>query len=235
MTDALRDVDIRVKSQQSSPEVPKDGTTRPVVGTRDGAIFSADWYLKQLMRGKIFQVAGGATNQGATDPGTFGAGALDTDEFDLLVSVPANTTIIPLGWTVVCEAFGSTGLLEILLAWGTGAVSGGTDLTLVPVNQNTGSGNTSALTNRIVALAADSGTALVQEGEIWRDGLQLVEDIAANDNAAWPSKFQWKAQSPDDLHIIEGAKFIAGWVSAVGATGFQKFTWAEFETGEDIG
>ena len=235
MTDALRDVDIRVKSQQSSPEVPKDGTTRPVVGTRDGAIFSADWYTKQLMRGKIFQVAGGATDQGITDPGTFGAGALDSDEFDLLVTVPANTTIIPLGWTVVMEKFGSTGLLELLLAWGTGAVSGGTDLTLVPVNQNTGSGNVSALTNNIVALAADGGTALTKQGEIHRDGLQLVEDIAANDNAAWPNRFQWKAQSPDDLYIIEGAKLIAGWIASVGGTGFQKFTWAEFETGEDIG
>ncbi len=234
MTDALRDVDLRIKSNQDSPEVLKN-SFRPAIGTRDGAIFSADWYLKQLMRGKIFQVAGGATNQGATDPGTFGAGALDTDEFDLLVTVPANTTIIPLGWTVVCEKFGSTGLLEILLAWGTGAVSGGTDLTLIPVNQNTGSSNVSALTNNIVALAADSGTALVQEGEIWRSGLQLVEDIAADDAAAWPSRFQWKAEAPDDLHIIEGAKFIAGWVAAVGGTGFQKFTWAEFETGEDIG
>ena len=235
MADIQREVDIRVKTQQSSSEAVSEGVTRVPAGTRDGAIFTADWYTKQLLRGKIFQVAGGATNQGITDPGTFGPGALDSDEFDLLVTVPANTTIIPLGWTVVMEKFGSTGLLEILLAWGTGAVSGGTDLTLVPVNQNTGSGNVSALTNNIVALAADGGTALTKQGEIWRDGLQLVEDIAANDNAAWPSKFQWKAQSPDDLHIIEGAKFIAGWVAAVGGTGFQKFTWAEFKTGEDIG
>lgn len=230
-----RDVDLRAKAQQAAPEVANDGNKVELLATRDGALFSADWYLKQLMRGRIFQVAGGATNQGITDPGTFGAGALDSDEFDLLITVPAGTTIIPLEWTVVMEKFGSTGILEILLAWGTGAVSGGTDLTLVPVNQNLGSSRTSALTNNVIALGADGGTALTKQGEIWRDGLQLVEDIAANDNAAWPNRFQWRAQSAADLFVIEGARFIAGWAASVAGTGFQKFTYAEFETGEDIG
>ena len=230
-----RDVDIRAKSQTTSPEVVSDGTKRDVVATRDGAIFSADWYLKQLMRGRIHQVAGGATDQGATDPGTFGAGALDTDEFDLLVTVPTGTIIIPLEYTVVMEKFGATGILEILLARGSGAIGGGSALTLVPVNQNMASNKKSALTNNIVALDAGGGTALTQEAEIWRDGLQLVEDIAANDNAAWPSRFQFKAEGPADLHIVKGPTFIAGWVSSVGGTGFQKFVYAEFETGEDIG
>ncbi len=231
---AERDVDIRVLSQQDNPAVGEN-LVRPPIATRDGAMFSADWYLKQLMRGNIHQVAGGATNQGITDPATWGAGALDSTEFDLLVEVPVKTTIIPLSWEITMEKFGATGLLEILLAWGTGAISGGTDLTLVPVNQNTGAGNKSALTNNIVANAAAAGTGLTKEGEIWRGGLQLVEDIAANDNAAWPSNFSWKATGPGDLYIIEGAKFIAGYIAAIGGTGFQKFTWAEFETGEDIG
>lgn len=229
-----RDVDVRVRSQILNPDTGEN-LVRPPLATRDGATFSADWYLKQLMRGNIFQVAGGATNQGITDPGTFGAGALDSDEFDLLIEVPTGTTIIPLGYTVVMEKFGATGLLEILLAWGTGAVSGGSDLTLVPVNQNLASSKTSALTNNVIALGADGGTALTKEGEIWRDGLQLVEDIAANDNAAWPNRFQFKASGPDDLYIIKGPKFIAGWVASVGGTGFQKFTYAEFLTGEDFG
>jgi hypothetical protein len=230
-----RDVDLRVKSQISAPEVVEDGQFRPAIATRDGAIFSADWYLKQLMRGRIFQVAGGNSNQGITDPGTWGAGALDDAEFDLLVTVPAGTTIIPLEWTVVMETFGATGLVEILLAWGISAVSGGTDLTLVPVNQNLGSNRVSALTNNIVANAAAGGTSLTKQGEVWRDGLQLVEDIAGDDNAAWPNRFQWRASSPSDLHIIEGARLIAGWIAAVGGTGFQKLVYAEFETGEDLG
>ena len=229
-----RDVDIRVLSQQDNPQVGEN-LIRPPVATRDGAIFTADWHYKQLLRGNIHQVACGATDQGITDPGTFGAGALDTDEFDLLLTIPEGTIIIPLEYTVVLEKFGATGLLEILLAYGTAAVSGGTDLTLVPVNQNTSSNKVSKLTNNVIALAADGGTALSKEAEIWRDGLQLVEDIAANDNAAWPSKFSWKAQGPGDLHIIQGTRTLAAWVTAVGGTGFQKFVYAEFETGEDIG
>ncbi len=230
-----RDVDIRAKAQITSPEVADDGNAVAALATRDGAIFTADWHLKQLMRGRIHQVAGGATDQGITDPGTFGAGALDTDEFDLIITVPANTIIIPLEWTVVMETFGATGLLEILLARGTGAVSGGSGVTLVPVNQNMASNKVSALTNNVEINAADGGTALTKEAEIWRDGLQLVEDIAADDNAAWPNRFQFKASSPADLHIIEGPTFIAGWIAAVGGTGFQKFAYAEFESGDDIG
>jgi hypothetical protein len=160
---------------------------------------------------------------------------LDSTEFDLLITVPPGTVIVPLEWTVVLEKFGATGLLEILLARGTGAVSGGTDLTLVPVNQNMASNKVSALTNNVVALAAAAGTGLTKEAEIWRGGLQLVEDIAADDTAAWPSRFQFKASSPADLHICQGPTFIAGYIAAVGGTGFQKFVYAEFETGEDIG
>ena len=229
-----RDVDIRVLSAQDNVEVGEN-LVRPPLATRDGAIFSADWYLKQLLRGNIFQVAGGATDQGATDPGTFGAGALDTDEFDLLVTVPDGTTIIPLQYTVVLEKFGATGILEILLATGTDAVAGGSGVTLVPVNQNGASNKKSALADNVTSLDAGGGTALTQESEIYRDGLQLVEDIAANDNAAWPSRFQWNATGPGDLHIIEGAKFLAAWVASVGGTGFQKLVYAEFETGQDIG
>lgn len=230
-----RDVDMRAKRQITSPEVQQDGQDGPVYATRDGAIFSADWYLKQLLRGRIFQVQGGSANQDITAPGTWGAGALDTDEFDLLVTVPANTIIIPLEWTIVLETFGATGLLEIVLARGTGAVGSGTDLDLVPVNQNMASNRVSALTGNIIASDNGGGTALTMEAEIWRDGLQLVEDIAADDNAAWPSRFQFKADSPADLHIIEGATQIAGWIAAIGGTGFQKFVYAEFESGEDIG
>lgn len=230
-----RDVDLRAKAQQANPEVVEDGNVAPIVATRDLALFTADWYLKQALRGKIFQVAGGATDQGFSDPGTFGAGALDTDEFDLLLTVPLGTTIIPLEWILTLETFGTTSLLEILLAWGIDAVVGANAVTLVPVNQNLGSNRVSAITNNVVMLGDNGGTALTKEGEIFRGGLQLVEDIAANDNAAWPSQFGWKAEGPSDLHIIEGPRLIAGWVSSQAGTGFQKFTYLELETGVDIG
>ena len=228
------DADIRVLSQVTQPKVGEN-LIRPPIATRDGALFSADWYLKQLLRGRIFQVQAGATDQGLTDPGTWGAGTLDDTEFDLILSIPANVIVVPLSWEVVMEKFGSTQLLEIVLAWGTLGVPSATNLTLVPVNKNTTATRTSALTNNVVANANASGTALTMEGEIFRDGLQLVEDIAANDDAAWPSRFVWRADSPSDLYIIEGVRQIAGYIAAQGGTGFQRFTWAEFESGEDIG
>ncbi len=230
-----RDADIRVLSRTVNVQVGENLLRRPLA-TRDGAIFSADWYYKQLLRGKIFQVAGGASDQGATDEATWGALTLDTDEFDLLIDIPEGTTIVPLQYTVVVQKFGTTQLFEILLATGTSAASGGSGVTLTPVNQNGASNKTSALAGgKVIANDAGGGTALTQDTEIWRGGLQLVEDIVANDNAAWPSRFQWNATGPGDLHIIEGAKFLAAWVSSTDATGFQKFVYAEFETGEDIG
>ncbi len=230
-----RDVDINVLSRTVNVQVGEDLLRRPVA-TRDGALFSADWYYKQLLRGKIFQVAGGLTNQVASTPAVWGALTLDTDEFDLLINVPKGTTIVPLQYTVIMEKFGTTQLFEILLATGTGAVSGGSGVTLTPVNQNGASNKTSALANgNVLVNNDDGGTALTQESEIWRDGLQLVEDIAADDNAEWPSRFEWTAENPGDLHVVEGQKFIAGWIAAQAGQGFQKFTYAEFETGEDIG
>ena len=227
-----RDVDLRVLAQHGGGAVD-DGQPVAAKGTRDGAIFSADWYLKQLLRGRIFQAAGGATSQGFTDPGTFGAGTLDSDEFDLLVTVPLNTTIIPLAWTIQMEVYGTDQLFEILLAWGTGAVAAGTPLTLAAVNQNTGSARASALT--IVANADDVGTVLTKQGEIYRDGLQNIDTVAADEAGLQPVRFEWKAGVPSDLFVIEGARFVAGWIAAQAGTGFQKFVWAEFETGEDIG
>lgn len=229
-----RDSNIRVLSQTTNPEVGEN-LVRPPLATRDGAIFNADWYLKQLLRGRIFQVQGGSADQTLTAPATFGAGALDSTEFDLLLSIPDDVIVVPLAWEIVVEKWSTTGLFEIVLAFGTLAVPNATNLTLVPVNQNTAATRKSALTNNVVANADASGTGLTMEGEIYRDGLQLVEDIAANDSAAWPSKFTWVADSPSDLFAIEGVRQIAGYISAIGATGFQKFTWAEFETGEDIG
>ncbi len=228
-----RDSNIRVLSQTTNPDVGEN-LVRPPLATRDGALFSADWYLKQLLRGRIFQVQGGSANQSLTAPGTWGDGALETTEFDLLIDIPANVIIIPLAWSVVMEKFGATGLVELLLAWGVDCVSGGTDLTVVPVNQNTASTRKSALTNNVVVNAATGGTGLTKQGEIFRGGLQLVEDIAANDSAAWPSKFEWKATGPNDLYLIQGIRQIAGYIAAVGGTGFQKFTYAEFEVGEDF-
>ena len=233
MTDAI-DTDIQVRSQITNPSL-LENQQRPPLATRDGALFSASWYLKQLLRGRIFQVAAGATDQGLTDEGTWGDGALDSDEFDLIASIPANVIIVPLSWEVVMQKFGSTALLEIVLAFGNSGVPSATNLTLVPVNQNTTSTRTSALTNNIVANANDGGTTFVMEGEIFRDGLQLVEDVAANDDASWPNRFRWTAESPSDLYVVEGVRQIAGFIAAQAGTGFQKFTWAEFESGEDIG
>ncbi len=230
-----RDSDIRALSVTSNPQVGEN-LIRPPTMTRDGALFSADWYLKQLLRGRIFQVAGGATDQGLTDPGTWAPGAIVATEFDLLVNVPLNTTIIPLQWTIVYESFSTTGLAEIVLNRGTGAVAGANGVTLTPVNQNSGSSRTSSLAGGNVQVNMDAaGTAITQVAEIYRGGLQLVEDIAANDNAAWPNRFEWNASAPGDLHIIQGAHFMAGFIGATQGTGFQKLVYAEFETGEDIG
>ncbi len=233
MTDAI-DTDIQVRSQITNPSL-LENQQRPPLATRDGALFSADWYLKQLLRGRIFQVQAGATDQGLTDEATWGALTLDSDEFDLIASIPANVIIVPLAWEIVMQKFGTTQLLEIVLAFGNSGVPNATSLTVVPVNQNTASTRKSALTNNIVMNANDSGTTFVMEGEIFRDGLQLVEDIAADDDASWGSKFRWSAESPSDLYIVEGVRQIAGFIAAQAGQGFQKFTWAEFESGEDIG
>ena len=84
--------DVRVVREVSSvSRGTSDGDLMALRGTRDGAVFTADWFLAAALEGRAFGVNHGTgTTPLATDPG-----ALVVAEPDLLIQVPVGTTIIP--------------------------------------------------------------------------------------------------------------------------------------------
>jgi len=86
-----------------------DGDLMALRGTRDGAVFSADWYLAAAFEGRAFGVNAGT---GST-PLTTNAGALVVAEPDLLIQVPAGTTIIPVYFEYAFEDTG-VGPMEVI-------------------------------------------------------------------------------------------------------------------------
>src|SRR3990167_7653943 len=119
--------DIRYIAATSSPtRVSSDGPYLAVQGTRDGAIFTADWFLARSLEGRLF----GANSGVGTTPVTF-AGAYDADAPDLHVDVPSGTLIVPCYIMVKYEAIGTESELEVIgLASATGGTATGTALTV---------------------------------------------------------------------------------------------------------
>lgn len=102
--------DVRVVREVSNvSRGTDDGELMALRGTRDGAVFTADWYLAAALEGRAFGVNHGT----GTEPITTSAGGLDLSEPDLLIQVPEGTTIIPVYIEYAIEETGSAGPMEI--------------------------------------------------------------------------------------------------------------------------
>ena len=103
--------DVRVVREVSTvSRGTSDGDLMALRGTRDGAVFSADWFLAAALEGRAFGVNSGT----GSSPTTTNAGALVVAEPDLLIQVPAGTTIIPVYLGYAIEDTGGTGAMEVV-------------------------------------------------------------------------------------------------------------------------
>lgn len=85
-----------------------DGSYMPARGTRDGVLFTADWYDALALEGRCFIVNSGY----ASSPETY-AGAYDADTMDLAIDIPDGIIAIPLYIQVTFET-ASTGVIEVM-------------------------------------------------------------------------------------------------------------------------
>jgi len=85
-----------------------DGGYIPARGTRDGAIFSADWYDSLVLEGRVFIAY---TGTGATAVAF--AGAFDADAGDLAIDIPDGIIAIPLYINAV-QSTSSAGTCECI-------------------------------------------------------------------------------------------------------------------------
>lgn len=192
-------------------------------GTRDGAMWTADWVLARSQEGRVF-IANAGTG---TSPITFGAGTLDLTEFDLFVSVPSGTTIGILELEVYMEAYGTDQIVEIIGKTGTSGVTGaGTSIT--PTNIRTDAPVTSNCTVTAAATAT-SGTAITG-AEFFRDGhnrAKTITTFGSTGGATLQKKFRWNHKDAGYLPIVVGAGQVGIFASAQAGTGFIKLVYVE--------
>jgi len=223
--------DVRVVREVSSvSRGTSDGDLMGLRGTRDGAVFSADWFLAAALEGRAFGVNVGT----ASSPVTFNAGAIVATEPDVCVTVPAGTTIIPVLIEYALEDTGTEGtamdIVALASSLGTQVITAGDAKTIH--NMRTDKPNVSLCS---AASVLDGGTGVTPYGgnriEFFRGYAGHVTDQHGSSTAhtvATASRYSWKASQTMVPPILVGAGQFAMYISAPGATGWSTVIWVEF-------
>ena len=221
--------DVRIARGVSSvTRGTSDGDLMALRGTRDGAVFSADWYLAAALEGRAFGVNVGT----ATTPISMTVTALNVAKPDLAITVPAGTTIIPVLLEYAIEATSTAAVLEIVgvvSSAATQVLSGGTALTIynmrtdAPVPSNcsaayvlASSGVTPYTGNYIEFFRGHAGGATDQHA------------AATAQTIATASKYSWKASQTMVPPILTGVSQLCFYLNGTAATGFITCIWVEF-------
>jgi len=150
-----------------------DDVYAKVQGTRDGAIFSADWVLARCLEGRVFVADAGTVTAAIT----FAPGAVSETEPDIAIYVPSGTTIGILEVNVQMETFGTQGIFETFGKIGTyttaHTTSSGTAVT--PRNMRSDAPFTSNCTV-LCATTTVASTGLTG-AEFFRDGIPSSETL----------------------------------------------------------
>jgi len=192
--------------------------------TRDGTLFVQDWFQALTLEGRCFEISCGDAARGVA-AGTFcGQAAVDTDEFDMLLTCPTNTTVMPYEFNVASSAFGTILTQIVVLAWGATGSLNATNVSVTPANLRTDSPITSACTAGF--LGNDAGVAMTIQGIIYYGGYVSVVD-GVDDDSGDLAPMVWSAKRTGCAPVLVGPKRVAGWNCATTATGMMRLAYAE--------
>lgn len=218
--------DLRGFAKQTN--VSREGTGGgwlPARAMLDGSMVTASWIQALIMEGYGFSANYGSAANSATTVGTFGAGGIDLDEFDLLQTLPANGSvgIIPLYYQPVLEVIGTIAAVDLALVYGSGGIAGANTISVTPANMRPDSSIASAST--VVGLGDDGGTVITVGSFIWRDGTTALTGATTE----YPlHNLYWSIQKHGFAPVIVGAsRQVAGFASAQASTGFITYQWLE--------
>lgn len=210
--------EIEILAQQQNVQRKSDGQWLPSRGTRDGALFTADWFQALALEGRVFAMNGGTD----TSPLTFG-GAYSATDVDFALDVPDGTAIIPITIEVNIQTSGASLFEVIMLASRTlQATSGATAGTIVPLRTDApiSSNCTGYVTDGSVT-ATDPNTTGAYE--FYRSGYPTDPDVAGNPNP----RYAFSALRDGVCPILVGPASLAVYVSGTSGTGFVTAIWAE--------
>ena len=205
-------------AERGSVSRVSEGAQLQLRGTRDGALFTADWYEAHALEGRVF----GANMGGVTTPLTFLVTAANRP--DAWIRVPDGTMILPLSVNVVLEDFAGTDT-EIDIRTAQNDIGNGTSsaATVGPQAMRTDAPITSNSVAR--QLATGDTTAETNPLSIWRKTVNTA-NAAGNDNAG----SVWVSRAQMGYPVLVGPSTLQVFVAATTtqATGFVVIHWVEF-------
>lgn len=216
--------DIRYLSATSSvTRVSADQAYLGVQGTRDGAIFTADWFMARALEGRMFSANSGVDTTPATH-----AGVYDANGPDYHIHVPAGTLIVPCYIGVKYEAIGTESEMEVIaLASSTGDSSvTGTGLTIMNMRMDAPVASLCTATGAVAAAGVtdpNAGNFI----EFWRAGHPLADTPATGENDRAEHVYEWKSGEMGFAPVIPGAGSLSVYATGQAATGFITVVWVE--------
>ena len=195
-----------------------EGAALQARGTRDGALFVADWYEAHALEGRIFSATFGAV----TTPLTFLITLANRP--DMWIRCPDGTMILPLVETVTLEAFAGTDT-EIDIRDAQNDIGNGTSsaATVGPLNNRTDAPIASVCTAR--QLATGDTTAETNPKSLWRGTINTAS-AAGNDNAAMKTLTRAMMGYPVGVGPYTWETFVAA--TTTQADGYGIKHWVEF-------
>ena len=189
-----------------------------VRGTRDGAMFVADWYEAHALEGRVFNAGFGSVTTVLTFLITL------ANRPDFWIRCPDGTMILPLVETIALEAYLGTDT-EIDIRDAQNDIGNGTSTaaTVAPQNMRSDAPVSSNCTAR--QLATGDTTAETNPKTLWRYTINTAE-AAGNDNASKLTITRPMMGYPVGVGPYTWETFVAA--TTTQATGFGIKTWVEF-------
>ena len=205
-------------AERGSVSRSSEGTQLQLRGSRDGALFVADWYDAHAMEGRVFS----ANMGGVTTPLTFLITLANRP--DAWIRVPDGTMILPLSAHVVLEDYAGTDT-EIDMRIAQNDIGNGTSsaATVGPVSMRTDAPVTSNCVAR--QLATGDATAETNPMTIWRAEVSTA-NAAGNDAAGFHHITRAEMGYPVLVGPSTWELFVAA--TTTQATGYVIMTWVEF-------
>ncbi|MFA6046963.1 MAG: hypothetical protein WC718_18415 [Phycisphaerales bacterium] len=208
---------LTIQGQTTSKGRFGNGAIVPVTGTRDGAIYVADYVQALALEGRLFTTEIGTL----TTPTTFRIG-VTTLQPELVIDVPSGSAIVPVEISVHLETLAGT-ITEIVAVTSTALRGAGT---------STAGAALSTRTDRPVASGCSvyytySGNAVAVAGDIefWRWGFPWVT-ATAEGNAIMKAEWHLNRNTPQ---VIVGPGSVSLYIGATttAPTGYVFASWLE--------
>ena len=188
------------------------------------------WVQALSLEGRVYGTQISSADLNIVTKGPFGNettdGVIDTDEFDMLQTIPEQIVVMPVYFQVGMFTPGSVAAVNIVLCWGKDGVAGASPVTFTTYNMKTGSGNKSLCT--VVGVADEGGTAITLEGIIFNEATTALVGAA---NTPQQIDIYWSAKEAAFTPVLEGKtdldRQVAGWCCGQTAQGYMVYQYAE--------